>query len=826
MKSLLFTLVTLVSLANLNPSFGNNGIDPKKKVVEAALVDIPPVIDGVMDEPAWMKAVPAVDFVQFSPAPGTTPSQRSAVHVLYNNNGIYIGAKLMDARPDSIQKELSERDNIANADFFGVVFDAYRDGINGFEFITTAANVQFDAKISNMGEDESWDAVWDSAVSIDDNGWVVEMFIPYSAIRFPEQEEHLWHFNIIRRITRVQEKSFWNEVDPEQNGFVNQSGYLKGLANIKSPLRLQATPFIALYGQQHHDVSTNPVNSYGHIISGGMDVKWGLSDAFTLDMTLIPDFGEAQSDNQVLNLTPFEVQFNENRAFFTEGTELFSKGGLFYSRRVGGQPIHYYDIYDQYDEEDIVNNPQQSQLYNATKISGRTSKGLGIGFFNATSGRTYATVRDAELGEQRILTDPLTNYNVLVLDQNLPNNSYAALINTTVMREGDAYDANVTGVDFTLRNKANSYALSGKSALSQLYHPGQTDLGHTISLRAQKTSGNLVAGINYLEESDTYDINDLGFLYNNNERSFSGYVEYNQYEPTKKFNSAGLGLYSEYNMLYAPNEFTDWGLNLWAWVQGKQFWNYNVWTYIAPGTNYDFFEPREDGRVWVKPGGGNAGFWVGTDSRKKLRLELNGNYWTSWEKGWNNGWLSIGTRYRFNDKLNMYLNIEKSIGNNGYGWVNTLDETAIDPVTGEPVTAHNIYFGKRDRNTVETFFRTNYTFNANMTVSFRLRHYWSTVTYESFQLLNSEGALVSSNYSDNHDFDFDAFNIDLIYRWRFAPGSDLFLIWKNSLFSDASVVAPNYFRNLDGLFQSPQDNSLSLKVIYFLDYARLVTQKS
>ena len=447
-----------------------NGIDPDKKEVNAVITNQAPVIDGVLDDEAWLNALPAGDFIQNRPVPGQSASAKTEVRILYDDTGIYIGAMMYDDKPSGIQKELSERDNLANTDWFGVIIDAYRDGINGFGFIVSAANVQFDTKYSTFGEDEGWDAVWQSKVNINSQGWVAEIMIPYSALRFPETEEQIWHLNLVRSVALTQEKSFWSEVDPQVNGFLNQAGYLTGLKNISSPVRLQATPFIAFYGQQHHDASAETVNTYGRSFNGGMDIKWGLSDAFTLDMTLIPDFGEAQSDNQVLNLSPFEVRFNENRPFFTEGTELFNKGGLFYSRRIGGQPLNYGNIYDEYAEEDILSNPSQSQLYNATKVSGRTAKGLGVGFFNATSGRTYARVRDTELGETNILSDPLTNYNVLVLDQNLPHNSYATLINTTVLREGDHYDANVTGTDFLLRNKANTYSIGGRAAVSQKYY--------------------------------------------------------------------------------------------------------------------------------------------------------------------------------------------------------------------------------------------------------------------------------------------------------------------------------------------------------------------
>ncbi|PSR15130.1 MAG: hypothetical protein DA408_01420 [Bacteroidetes bacterium] len=817
MKTRLFILSFLLAAscwAATNP-------DPQKKVTTAAFTELAPNIDGVLDEPAWLLASPSGDFIQNRPNPGTQPSQRTEVKILYDNQGIYIGATIYDDQPDRILRELSERDNLGNTDWFGVVIDAYRDGINGFGFIVTASNVQLDTKYSSQGEDDNWDAVWESNVNINEEGWVVEMRIPYAALRFPSLDEQLWHLNFVRQVARTKEKSFWSEVNPQLAGFLNQSGYLKGIQNIKSPTRLQATPFIAAYGQQHHDGNTSPRNTYGHSINGGMDVKWGLSDAFTLDLTLIPDFGEAQSDNQVLNLSPFEVQFNENRPFFTEGTELFSKGNLFYSRRVGGQPLYYDAIYEQYTEDQLVSNPGVTQLYNATKISGRTAKGTGIGFFNATAGRTYATVRDPEQGERSVLTNPLTNYSVFVLDQNLAHNSYATLINTTVMREGGAYDANVTGTDFLLRNKANSYAVGGRAAISQKYQPGQTDLGHTVALRLRKTSGNVEAGLNYLEESDTYDPNDLGFLYNNNERSVSGFVEYNRYESFGRFNRGGLGLYTEYNRLFNPNVFTNWGANVWAWAESKSFWNYNIWTYVSPGNNYDYFESRQAGRLWKTPGSASSGLSLSTDSRKRLRLEFDGNYWSAFAREWYNVSASMEARYRFSDRLNANVSVEQGFSKNDIGYVNEATVTTTDPETQVATSRLDIFFGQRDRKTIETALRTNYTFHANMVLSFRMRHYWSAVTYNAFHQLGETGDLLPTSYTGSHDGDFDAFNIDLIYRWRFAPGSDIFIIWKNSLYSSSDEVAPTYLENLQGLFREPQDNSISVKVIYFLDYAAL-----
>lgn len=238
---------------------------------------------------------------------------------------------------------------------------------------------------------------------------------------------------------------FWNHVDQNINGFLTQEGYWTGLTNIKPPIRLQLSPYLSYY-TNHFPSNLPDKSNYTTQVNGGMDLKWGINQSFTLDATLIPDFGQVQSDAQVLNLTPFEVRFNENRSFFTEGTELFNKGGLFYSRRIGGTPINLYSVYDQLgNNESVISNPTETKLLNATKISGRTQHGLGIGVLNAVTSETTAIIENKETGEKRsLVTDPLTNYNVFVLNKSLKYNSSVSLINTNVLRTGSTYDANVS----------------------------------------------------------------------------------------------------------------------------------------------------------------------------------------------------------------------------------------------------------------------------------------------------------------------------------------------------------------------------------------------
>jgi hypothetical protein len=435
------------------------------KSVSAVRTSQVPKIDAILNDSCWLNAEVAKNFIQRDLHPGLPSEQKTEVRFLYDDNAIYVAAQLYDTSPDSILRELSTRDNEANAELFGIFLDTYNDDINAYGFFVTSAGTQIDARYSSDGQDFAWNAVWMSAVKINKEGWAVELRIPYSAVRFSKKETQTWGLNIIRKIRRLRENSFWNPIDPKIGALIRQSGDLTGLQNIKPPVRLSFTPYVA--GIFNHFPYNDPsLNNLSYNFSGGMDVKYGLSDAFTLDMTLVPDFSQVQSDNQVLNLSPFEVQFQERRPFFTEGTELFNKGELFYSRRVGGTPLNYYGVSSQLkDGEKIIKNPSQTQLLNATKLSGRTQDKLGIGVFNAISNTCYATVQDT-LGDMRhILTSPLTNYNIVVLDQALKNNSSVSLINTNVTRDGAYYDANVTGTVFRFNNKNNSYTAGGGAVM-------------------------------------------------------------------------------------------------------------------------------------------------------------------------------------------------------------------------------------------------------------------------------------------------------------------------------------------------------------------------
>ncbi|WP_299819582.1 DUF5916 domain-containing protein [uncultured Pontibacter sp.] len=816
LAGILCTLSSAVYAGN-----GHNGKSSAKvKTTKAARTALAPVVDGVLEPEVWQNVTPATNFINYDPHNGKPSSQKTEVFMLYDNDAIYIGAQLYDTAPDSILTQLGERDSGENnADMFGVYLDTYNDKQNAFAFLVSAAGVQTDIKISQGSEDRYWDAVWASSVKRNEQGWTVEVKIPYGALRFPKAQVQTWGVNYMRIIRRTREKSYWNHVDNAVSGFVNQGGRAIGIESIESPVRLQFTPYVSGY-VNHFPSDVAGKSNYSYSVNGGMDVKYGINDAFTLDVTLIPDFGQTQSDNQVLNLSPFEVKFNENRQFFTEGTELFNKAGLFYSRRIGGTPILYNQARSYLiDGETLEENPGTSSLVNAAKVSGRTRKGLGIGLFNAITRNMFAKAKN-ESGETReILTDPLTNYSVFVLDQTLRNNSFVTFTNTNVTRSKGFYDANVSSIKLRFADKSNTYAVSAGSNLSQLfgkYDGEDVTLGHQYNINLAKISGNFLYSLNHSVESDTYDINDLGYLQNNNEVATSAQVNYNFYQPVWKFLTWSNRLSVNHNMLYAPRKFTNWSFGGSHSVKFRSFTSaYFNWT-VRPGNAYDYFEARAFPAVYIRPAATEANIGISTDYRKRLALDASLGHWESGKYNQSDWWGSFSPRFRVNDKLLLINGNDYSINRHSIGYVR-------DPEMKSPQT----FFADRDLKTLTTTLSGAYIFNERTGLTLNMRHYWSRAENNWFYYLQDNGKLLhitaeqDPEQSRFRDININYFNIDLVYSWRFAPGSELRVVWKNAIQDNRDKVSSQYFDNLSRTMQAPQNNNFSVKLLYFIDYIAL-----
>lgn len=825
MRCLILQVLVLCSLV----SFAQ---PPQKKQV-AQRVNTPLKIDGMLNDEVYRSAIPMRDFIEWRPTPGRQEdsTNRTLVYLFYDNTAVYVGGHLYEKTTDSVSKELVGRDVVGINDFLGIIFDTYYDKVNAFGFYVTPYGEQFDARYSNgpNNEDPSWNAVWNSAAQLLPDGWSFEMRIPYSALRFSNKPDQVWGLNLTRRRNKTGQQYFWNFVDPKVNGFINQEGVLTDLKNIQPPIRLSLSPYFSTY--LNHFPTPGAKDLKGSV-NGGMDLKYGISEGFTLDMTLIPDFGQVQSDNQVLNLTPFEVKFNENRTFFTEGTELFNKGNLFYSRRIGSEPINYWSVQDTamdnnhiHPGERFLKNPQESKLINATKVSGRTSKKLGIGFFNAITRPMYAELQDQQGAGRKILTNPATNYNILVLDQTLPNNSAVSLINTNVTRDGKYYDANVTAALIDLNNKKNTYNFNGKVALSQLYGPMQeTSRGWSHNISFGKTGGNWVFQLVQDAADKRYDINDMGILFNNNYIDHYLWTAYRWQKPTRWYNRIQLNYNANYSRLFSKMDaqnvnsmFQSFSTNVNANIQTKKLWFFYAFVgYVTKGN--DFYEPRSTGYSFRTPR--RLQFNVGFESNAAKKYFAYFDYFIGLRSLFNspNHSITLMQRYRFNDKFSIS------------------DEIMVNPATNDAgfYTHHyvnnqlkDIVFSRRDLSTIQHILSFKYNFSSRSWLTFRARHYWSRVRPLQLYDLQDNGELKPTVHADiplegrNSNF----FNIDAVYTWQFAPGSFLNLVWKDQSAIYDQSIRDNYFKNVGNTITAPQNNNLSLKVIYFLDYVDIKKKK-
>ena len=778
-----------------------------------------PKIDGSLDDAAWKDIPVASDFIQNFPTYGLKATARTEVKIVYNDNAIFIGAHIYND-PSLIRKQITPRDGEqqSDVDYFSVFFDTYNDDQNGFQFLVTSMNVQSDARLGpSLGGDpgfgsygdKSWDAVWDSKVGIKNDGWIVEMKIPYVSLRFAKKDLQDWGLQFLTFTRRNNERGFWNPVDPNVNGFVNQFGDLQGLKDIEPPLRLSFSPYIST-GARSTPIKTRYSNEWLH--NGGMDVKYGINESFTLDATLIPDFGQVVSDPQINNLTPYEVKFQENRPFFTEGTELFNKAGLFYSRRVGAVPAGYYDVLAMAAADtnlQVVKNPALTQLYNAIKFSGRTKNKLGIGIFNAITAPMHAIVRNRTTKEEsKVQTSELTNYNLLVLDQALKGRSYLTFTNANTIRSGSTRDANVSAFDFALYDKRNAHVLQGTARYSKIWQTNPYD-GYNVVMHYGKIIDHLQWSLHENIESENYDPNDLGFLLAPNEISHRGILSYNIFAPTKDFITYRYSLDTKVVYLYQPYAYSRTDISASAFWWFRNFWDMTMTAFTNPGWSHDYFELRTPGRYLAYPSNYVFSINGSSDSRKKFFVDCGVQCATA--PTFNNTLytLNYGMRYRFSDRFILDLQLTKAEEMNQMGYAFERE------MNGDPIVAF------RDNTAFTSVLSGIYHFTPRMNINLRTRHYWNKVQYRQFFDVDTKGKLVSRLPIGGKDENVNIFNFDAFINWDFRLGSRLVVGYKNWLGNDEEVngtLYKDYFKNLRQTFLLRHGNEITVKFIYYLDY--------
>ena len=788
-----------------------------KKSLNINRTDTPPKIDGIFNDRAWENVEAASNFIEFRPNIGTmaTYEERTEVKMTYDDEAIYIAAYLYD-NPALIMKQLTNRDVFGQADFFLVVLNPNNDAQNDTAFFVFSSGVQADAIVNpTIGDDFSWNDVWDSAVKINEDGWTVEMKIPYRTLRFAEQENPIWGLQFHREFRRNRVRHTWNAVNPTQGYIGLYHGVLTGLENLKPPVRLNLYPFATGIGSSFD--GTNKTK-----LTFGMDLKYGITDNFTLDATLVPDFSQAGFDNIVLNLGPFEQTFAEQRQFFTEGVDLFSKGGLFFSRRVGNRPSG--NLLLQENETALV--PNEVKVINALKISGRTKKGLGVGLFNAITEKTFATITKTEavrdsnnnvidtlVTQRQEVVEPFSNYNILVVDQQFNNNSAVSLINTNVLREGPFRDANATALVANIVNKKNTYRVDGELRMSHVnYQNTASKTGFSSDFFAGKIHGNLRYSLDHSFADTKYEINDLGLLFRNNFNNFGADISYQIFEPERNLNDYRVNAWVNYNNLASPNTFTGFNFGARYVATSRQLNTYGFNFRVEPGKQYDYFESR-DGRPFIYENIIGIGSFYSSNYNKIFALDLNGGLFKIFEDGrdlfgYN---FEINPRVRVNDNFLLIYSYEFSMSNGERGYATEFNNAPI--------------FGERNRQIITNTLRANYTFNPFNSISLTFRHYWDTVDYDYDLFLLTNSGRLSTQPSINLDtvgtnpnINFSTWNLDFSYSWQFAPGSFLTALYRNQLFNEDDFSEIAFSSSMKGLFEQPIQHTLSVRLQFFIDY--------
>jgi len=797
--NLLFLSLLLCTLV----SFGQQS----EKSLQAHRITEAPKIDGILDDNVWSSIEPSGDFKMFEPGnEGVIPEdKKTEVKMAYDDKAIYIAAYLYHPNPENIASQFSQRDEVfVQADNFVVALNTYDDGINETRFFVTSAGTIGDQRITQNDQDFGFNVVFECRISKDTKGWYAEFKIPYNALRFPEAKEQNWSINFYRRLVNENQTHSWSFIERGIGRDTQYNGKVTGVRDIDAPVRLTFFPFAQAVSSFSDDETTAS-------ITGGLDIKYGLSDSFTLDAQLIPDFGQVAFDEVRLNLGPFEQTFSENRPFFTEGIDLFQKGDIFFSRRIGGNPTGV----EPNENEEFTELPSSVQLLNSLKISGRTKNGLGLGVLNSVAARTFGTLQDTLSGTQReVLVEPLTNYNVFVLDQQFNNNSSVSIINTNVLRSGsDFRDANVTGAVFDIADKGNNYRAAGRAIVSNVKELGDVTTGFQSELDILKISGSWRYRIGHDFADTSVDINDLGLMFRNNFNNFTIGGSYELIQPTETFNGYRVELTARHRRLYRPNVQTRNSIRLNSFFFTKErlafgaFGNYN-------SRNDDYFEPRIEGRFVTFDANLSAGGFISTDFRKKFALDfnINGRTWfDEIDEQQSSFGVGLSPRYRFSDKFLIVLGSDLNTNRNNFGWVDNTDT--------------EVFLGLRDITSLENTITASYNFDPFKAIDLRLRNFWSTADHSSnvFYILNDDGSrtqLESYDFNErrNPNANFNIWNMDLSFRWRFAPGSEASLLYRNNIFNSDEQSTLSYGESLSNLFDQTIQHTLSLRVTYFIDY--------
>jgi hypothetical protein len=864
-KVLVFCTFPLVAIAQDSTS-----IAAKRIYTTSSLIyNEPPVIDGVLDDEAWHLAKWSGDFIEWMPDENTKPSQKTKFKILYDKNFLYVAYKCYDSEPDKIEKRLSRRDGFAG-DRIAIVIDSYHDKRTAFSFSTTAAGVKGDEFVSENGSnwDDSWNPIWFTATNIDEEGWTGEAKIPFSQLKFGKAEEQVWGLQITRLVFREEERSVWNRVPLDAAGFISEFGELHGLLDIEPQNQLEIQPFTVNQIDTYPSESGNPFrDGNDHILNGGLDAKIGITNDLTLDLTVNPDFGQVDADPGAIALDGFQIFFQERRPFFVENKNIFDfefangNDNIFYSRRIGRDPQGSPNLLD----GEFADVPGNTTILGAAKFSGKTKNGWSVGLLESVTGKMFAKI-DTNGDRRKELVEPSTNYLVGRLQKDFNDrNSYVGGIFTATNRrlEGNLdylrSAAYTGGFDFRHNWKDRNYYIEGnlvtshvrgseeairitQESITHLFQ--RADASH-VSVDPNKTSltgtgGKIefgkAGGGNWRYEggviwrSPELELNDVGFLRQADEIRQYAEVDRLFLKPTNFYRRARIsfeqyttydfeGNYNriQYQMEGNINFTNNWFLEAGGAHKPRIFSN----TVLRGGPRWRYSEE-------------NFGYlFIASDSRKKFGFLLG--YINSQMKQDNFSLerYVVELNYQPFDAFNLSLEMEYEENPNKTQYVTTSDYAGTT----------RYILGAIDQKTFATSIRFNYSINPNLSVQYYGQPFISRGTYTDFNYVNNPIAddlgervilfdpdqisKTNSVYTideevdgtidytfDDPDFAFVQFRSNLVVRWEYIPGSEVFLVWSQGV-TGLGDPTDSLSRSLDRqIFGQKPENTFLIKVTY------------
>lgn len=777
----------LVSL--VFPAVKKEVTPPPQKKMPAVRADEEIKIDGVLSEAAWQREGRS-DFLQSDPHDGENPSERTEVWVAYDDNAIYIAARLYDSEPDKITRRLGRRDEMTESDWFYFAVDPYYDKRSGYQFGVNPAECIIDWTLSNDNiRDTTWDGVWDCSTQIDGQGWTVEIKIPYHQLRFSKQDNYIWGVNFRRHISRKNETVGYVWVPKEIPGYVSHFARLEGMANIKPGRHIEIMPYTV--GQAHlsPEVEGNPfMTGRDYLGNLGFDMKAGLSTNLTLDLSVNPDFGQVEVDPAVINLSDYETYFVEKRPFFIEGSNIFNNFGnggvaynlnvsfpnptLFYSRRIGRAPQGFVT------QPGYTDMPDRSTILSALKLTGRVD-GWKLGVISTFTAREYARIDQtgARLSEE---VQPFSNYSVVrALREFKEGHSGLGFLATSSIRDlrtdslksilaDKAFTLAFDGWSFLDKKKdwivsawvggsyiSGSQEMIGRLQRSSLHYYQRPDASH-VSLKEDATSlsgwggrlqinkqrGNTIFNFALGALSPGFDPNDLGFQPGASDIiNIVAILGQIWPHPGKIFRQVILAGGPFRNYDFGGNKIWDGVLAL---LQGQllNYWDFN--TLVAYNPRTVTHEQTRGGPLVTIPYGYQADLSLSTDARKSVVFGINGTTYqrptidsVSWNAGFSVRWkprsnfsLSAGPGYYYR--------------RTAYQWIRRVDDSLMAETFGA-----RYIFGKLEQKVLSAEIRLNWIFTPKLSLQAYLQPYLAVGVYDEFKELAKPKSMSYNTYGEN-----------------------------------------------------------------------------